>query len=268
MRDNEATARRALVRYSRQMHAAGWVANHDGNLSARVGDDRIVCTPTSFSKLDVGIEDLVVVDAGGRKVAGTHRSFSELVLHRTVYDARPDAHAVVHAHPPHATAYGAAGKPLPHPFLPEAVVSLGADLPLVPLTAPGLPAADALRPHVRRCDAVLMAGNGVLTWGPDLTTAWLRLELVEHLARIALTAEPLGGVRRLPAEMVEALLGSRAKAGLRAPEEGRPAAIPAPAPPPAGDPVARAADRVLAGLPNVDRQLAERLAAEIAGRLR
>ncbi len=130
----EAAARRDLVRYSRQMHAAGWVANHDGNLSARVTDERIVCTPTSFSKLDVGLDELVVVDRAGAKIAGSQRPFSELVLHRAVYDRRPDARAVVHAHPPFATAFGVAGRPLPHPFLPEAVVSLGADIPTVPLT--------------------------------------------------------------------------------------------------------------------------------------
>lgn len=266
---NEAAARRDLVRYSRAMHAAGWVANHDGNLSARVAPDRIVCTPTSFSKADVGIEDLVVVDDQGRRRAGAHRSFSELSLHRAVYAARPEVRAVVHAHPPMATAFGAAGRPVPHPFLPEAVVSLGAEIPLVPLTAPGEPAVEALRPFVRRCDAVLIAGNGALAWGPDLETAYLRLELVEHLCRIAHAALPLGGPRRLPPDLVADLVARRAKAGLAAPEEGRPAG-PGPAAPAAdpGSPVARAAQRAIAGIPNVDPAVATRIAAEIAARLR
>ncbi len=251
----EASARRELVRYSRQMHAAGWVANHDGNLSARVGDDRIVCTPTSFSKLDVGLDDLVVVDGDGRKIGGAQRPFSELVLHRAIYDRRPDALAVVHAHPPFATAFGVSGRALPHPFLPEAVISLGADLPTVPLTAPGAPGAEALAPFVRRCDAVLIAGNGVLTWGPTLELAYLRCELVEHLCRVAHAAIALGGPQRLPAELTAELVKKRVAAGLAAPEEGG-GRTP--------DPIERAAAKALAGIPSADPALVRALTEQIA----
>ncbi len=253
---NEARARRDLVRYSAAMYAAGWVANHDGNLSARFGEDRIVCTPTAFSKADIGAEDLVVVDREGRKLSGAHSPFSELVLHRCVYAARPDVQAVVHAHSPMATAYGAAGVPPPHPFLPEAVVSLGAELPLVALTAPGEAAVNALRPHVRRCDALLVAGNGAWAWGPDLETAYLRLELLEHLCRIAWNATPLGGVQRLPEEMIRSLVERRRRGGLAAPEEGSPPGTP--------DLVARATERVLAALPNADPAIAAALAEKLA----
>ncbi len=256
---NEARARRDLVRYSRDMHFAGWVANHDGNLSARLTDQRVVCTPTAFSKADVGAEDLVVVDGDGRKLSGAHRAFSELVVHLMLYGARPEVRAVVHAHPPFATAFGVSGRPLPHPFLPEAVVSLGPEVPTVRLTAPGKDAAAAMRPFARRCDALLMAGNGAWAWGPDLQTAWLRLELVEHLCRIAHAALPLGGPEPLPPEIVEPLLAKRVKAGLAAPEEG--ATIPGP------DVVARATQQALAGMPGADPVLAARLAAELAGKL-
>ena len=256
---NEARARRDLVRYSRDMHGAGWVANHDGNLSARITRDRIVCTPTAFSKADIGAEDLVVVDGEGRKLAGAHRGFSELALHLVIYGARPEVRAVVHAHPPYATAFGVSGRPLPHPFLPEAVVSLGAEIPTVPLTAPGKPGAAALRPFVRRCDALLVAGNGAWAWGPDLETAWLRLELVEHLCRIAHAAAPLGGPTPLPADVLSPLLAKRRSAGLAAPEEGAEARRP--------DVVERATALALAALPNADAALAARIAAEAAERL-
>lgn len=251
---NESAGRRDLVRYSRAMHAAGWVANHDGNLSFRLSADRIVCTPTSFSKADVGLDDLVVVDAAGGKIAGSERPFSELNLHRVVYGARADVNAVVHAHPPVATAYGVSGVPLPHPFLPEAVVSLGAEVPSVPLTAPGDEAAAALAPYVRRCDAVILAGNGVLAWGPSLELAYLRLELVEHLCRIAHAATALGGPRRLPQAMVEALVEKRRKGGLAAPEEGETQ----------GRDVGMAAtQRALAGIPNADPARVAQLVAEL-----
>ncbi len=254
---NEAQARRALVRYSRDMHAAGWVANHDGNLSVRVGEDRIVCTPTSFSKADVELEDLVVVDRSGKKIAGRRRAFSELLLHRLIYDRRPKVAAVVHAHCPYATAYGVAGVALPHPFLPEAVVSLGAEIPTLPLSAPGQASADLLDGVVRRCDAALIAGNGAWAWGPTLELAYLRLELVEHLCRIAHTAAPLGGPRRLPEAMVSALVAKRSKAGIAAPEE----VDSAPA-----DLVERATRMALAGIPGADPARVAALVAELSAK--
>jgi L-fuculose-phosphate aldolase len=217
---SEAQNRRALVHYSKGMHRAGWVANHDGNLSVRVTSSRYVITPTSMSKADVELDDLVVVNGEGKKVAGKRRAFSEMALHLAVYRGRPKVGAVVHAHPPMAMAYGLSGKPLPHPSIPEAVVSLGAEIPTVPLSAPGSDAVAALAPFVRRCDAVLIAGNGVLSWGPTLELAYLRMELVEHIARIGHAAAVLGGAQLLPTDLVTALVAKRRKAGLNAPEEG------------------------------------------------
>lgn len=271
----EAVLRRALLRYSHAMHAAGWVANHDGNLSARVHADRFIATPTAMSKADVRLDDLIALGADGRQLAGSRKVFSEIALHRAVYAARPDVAAVVHAHPPYATAFGTAGRPLPHPFLPEAVVSLGAEIPLVPLTAPGAPAVHALEAVVRRCDAVVIAGNGVLAWGPSLELAYLRLELVEHLARIAHAAVALGGPQLLPAALTQALVAKRHAAGLAAPgEAGAPktaaassqqgAAVAAPRPQPAAAGLGRSvAQQVSAGLPGVSAAQIERLTAEV-----
>ncbi len=217
----ESQARKAILRYAHQMHAMGWVANHDGNLSARIHRDRYLITPTGMSKADIGLDDLVVVDSEGKKKGGRRRPFSEMSLHRIIYDRRPDVGAVVHAHSPYATAIGVSGSSLPHPFLPEAVVSLGAEVPTVALSMPGPEAVKALEPYVMRCDAVLIAGNGILTWGPDLELAFLRAELVEHMSKISAMARPMGGVQGLPQEMVKALVAKRVKAGLAAPDEGK-----------------------------------------------
>lgn len=261
---SETRRRRQMVHYSRRMDAKGWAANHDGNLSARGGEGRIICTPTAFSKADITLEDLLVVDLDGEKLAGPHRPFSEIALHAAVYGARPDVGAVIHAHPPIATAFGVSGRALPHPFLPEAVVSLGARVPTIPLTLPGKPSVKALRPEIRRCDGVLISGNGVLTWGPDLELAFLRMELIEHLAVIAQAALSLGGPRAMPAEMVEALVLKRHKAGLSAPEEplpGRPMG-------PGSAPVDRALEKVLEGMPSASPDLARRMAEEIIAQMR
>jgi len=230
---SESTLRTQLVEGSRRMHSRGWVANHDGNLSVRLPDGRFLATPTAFSKAEVTADSLVIVDAAGAVVSGRNRVFSEMGLHLAVFKARPDVRAVVHAHPPHATALGACGRSL-EPFLPEAVVSLGPLVPLVPLSAPGPAAVAALSPFIAAYDAVLVAGNGVFAWGDSVEQASLRLELVEHLSRIALLALPIGGVKPLPATMLPALLEARRKAGLGPEARGiqpAPALAPAAAPP-------------------------------------
>lgn len=213
-RVSETQLRSTLVAVSRRLWERGWVANHDGNASVRLPRQRVLCTPTGESKAALKADMLLVVDETNKVVSGRLRPFSELALHRAWYEARPDVQAVVHAHPVTATAFAVAGRELPHPFLPEAVVSLGPSLPTVPLTAPGKEAVAALAPYLFDHDVLLLGGNGVLACGDDLEQAYLRLELVEHLARIAAQAELLGGVQRLPAHLLTPLLDARKRAGL------------------------------------------------------
>lgn len=210
----EEAARRELVALCHDLGARGWVANHDGNVSCRLGDGRYLASPTAVHKGRVTPEMLVVLDGEGKVVQGTRKGFSEFVLHLAVYRARPDAAWVVHAHPPHATAWAVAGEPFfDPPFMPEPVVSLGRTIPLVPYIGPGA-STGALEAAVSACDAVLLESHGALTCAKDAETAFLRMELVEHLARIALLAKPLGGARPIPESDVEKLLQARAKAGL------------------------------------------------------
>lgn len=191
---------------SRAVHQRGWVANHDGNISARLGPGRFVITPTAVSKGDVDASWLVTVDAAGQAMAGDRRPPSELALHRCAWAARPDIGVVIHAHPPHATAFAAAGAVLPHPFLAEAAVSLGPVIPLVPWFRPGDAQLEvALAAALAVADVALLDRHGVLVVGGDVEQALLRLELVEHIAGIALRAVALGGVRLLEAADVAAL---------------------------------------------------------------
>jgi L-fuculose-phosphate aldolase len=207
--------RSELVAVSHALHRRGWVANHDGNVTARIGADRYLATPTSVSKGAVTENMLIVVDGSGQRVSGEFRPFSELVLHLGAYRARADVLAVVHAHPPTATAFAVTGRGLDRPILPEAVVSLGARIPLAAYAPPGSKAYSE-RPGelIRLYDAILLENHGALTVGTDLEQALLRMELVEHLARIEWRARHLGGVSYLPEEDVERLLDKRAKAGL------------------------------------------------------
>jgi len=200
-------ATRDLVALARHLHERGWVANHDGNVSCRLDRGEFLATPTAVSKADVGPEMLVRVDEAGKVVGGDRRVFSEMALHLACYRARADICWVVHAHPPHATGWAVTGRSFwDRPFMGEPVVSLGAEIPCV--------AGSELEAAVARCDVVLLANHGVIAVAADPETARLRMELVEHLARIAAVAEGLGGPRPLPHDEIERLLAARAKAGL------------------------------------------------------
>jgi L-fuculose-phosphate aldolase len=203
-------SRTHVVRISRRLHAMGWVANHDGNVSLRVGRDRFLITPTATSKADVSESTLVLIDGAGKVVEGRMKPPGETELHLAAYRARPDVNAVVHAHPPFATAFGVARVPLEPICLPEAVVSLGS-VPLLPFALPKTPqVTEAVTRGATEAEAMLMPGNGVLTLGPDTELAYLRMELVEHLAKILHSARALGGAQPLPeAAMTELRLAHR-----------------------------------------------------------
>jgi L-fuculose-phosphate aldolase len=208
------TLRLQVAEVARDLHARGWVANHDGNVTVRDGS-LYLATPTATSKRQVSDREILELDAKGSVVAGGGKVFGEIGLHLAVYARRPDVGAVIHAHPPCATAIACCGSnPLERPFIAEAVVSLGPVLPRVPFAAPGQPAVTALAPWCELVDAALLGNHGVITWGRDLEQALLRMELVEHLAKIASAAAPLGGVVPLPESALAPLLAARAKAQL------------------------------------------------------
>lgn len=203
--------RAQVAQAARRIHAAGWAANHDGNVSVRLGRDRFLITPTATSKAEVTESTLSVVDGAGKLVEGTRKPPGETELHLAAYRARPDVDAVLHAHPPYATAFGAARVPLEPVCLPEAVVSLGL-IPLAPFALPKTPlATEAVSRCAAEADAMLLPGNGALTLAPDVALAFLRMELVEHLAKILHHARALGGAQPLPPEEMARLLEQNKK---------------------------------------------------------
>ena len=204
-------ARAQVAQTARRIHAAGWAANHDGNVSVRIGRDRFLITPTATSKAEITESSLIVIDGSGKVVEGTRKPPGETELHLAAYRARPDVEAVLHAHPPYATAFGAARVPLEPVCLPEAVVSLGY-IPLAPFAMPKTPlATEAVSRCAVEADAMLLPGNGALTLAPDVALAFLRMELVEHLAKILHHARALGGAQPLPPDEMARLLEQNKK---------------------------------------------------------
>jgi L-fuculose-phosphate aldolase len=215
MTDRESQLRAEMVQIGRLMYEKGMVAGTDGNISARLDQERMLATPTRTCKGLMTGADLIVCDMQGNKISGARDRTSEILMHATIYEMRPDVTAVVHAHPPVATGFAVAGRSLELPLLPEVVIYLGS----VPLAAYGLPGtpelSDALRPLITKHDGMLMANHGAVTYGADLCQAFAYMEMIEHFARISLVAEILGGPRVLPEAEVSRLMESRSRYGVR-----------------------------------------------------
>jgi len=204
-------AARDIVLCCRRLWQAGLLAGQDGNITIRYQPDRLLVTPRGLLKADLAPEDLVEVDLHGRHLAGSQKASTELDLHLRVYRAREECGAVVHAHPPTATAFAVAGEGIPANVLPEVAVLMG-EVPIVPYATTGTPAlGDALEPFLEGCEAVLLANHGAVTWGTTLASARIRMESLEHAARILLAARSLGQVIRLTPDQMHDLERLRGK---------------------------------------------------------
>jgi len=191
-----------LVDVCQRMHARGLVAGTDGNISVRFSRDHVLATPTGMSKGSIGTADLVVCDLEGNQLQGHTKLTTEIKIHLAVYQQREDACAVVHAHPPHATAFAVARKHLDERLMPEAYIAVGK----VALTPYGTPSTseleDSIRPAAADHEAILLSNHGALTLGRDLLEAYHRMEALEQLAHITTLTHMLGNATPLtPDEM-------------------------------------------------------------------
>jgi L-fuculose-phosphate aldolase len=208
---SERKHREEIVRYGRTLHGCGFVAATDGNLSVRLDDERILVTPTSMSKGMMRTSDLVIVNMEGRRISGKRAVSSEIGMHLLIYRLRPDVKGIVHAHPPTATGFAACGAALTQPLVCEVVIGLGC-IPLARYGTPGTPElTDALAPLVPQYDAILMKNHGVVTYGETLACAYMKMETVEHFAKIALVSHLLGQEQPLNERDIEKLIVARGK---------------------------------------------------------
>jgi len=205
--------RREICMAGRWIHARHFAPATDGNISVRLKASRVLTTPTCLSKGMMTPDDLVITDMQGRLVSGARPPSTELAMHLLIYRLRPDVYAICHAHPPIATGFAAAGLPLDKAILSEAVFSLGC-VPLAPYGTPGTTElCDSIEPLLRNYDSILLANHGVVTYGPDLLTAFFRMETVEHFAQVSLVTQLLGKQTVLSASNVDKLLAARARYG-------------------------------------------------------
>ncbi|MBI1801842.1 MAG: class II aldolase/adducin family protein [Chloroflexi bacterium] len=208
---NEHQLRQEIVEIGRRMWEKGFLAAADGNLSARIGPDRLLITPSGLSKGFLSPDQILRVSLDGAVLASNHpgarglKPSSEMMMHLEAYKQRADVSAVIHAHPPLAIALTVAGLPLDADVLPEVIYSVGI-IPTAPYVTPGTPDGQrAVSELVKVHDAILLDHHGTLTVGASLTEAYMRLERVEHSAAILLAARQVGELKRLPRAEFEKL---------------------------------------------------------------
>lgn len=215
----ETERRAALCAAAHRLYARGLVVGNEGNLSARLSVDRVLCTPTGRCKGDLRPEDLCLVDSDGVWVAGARKPTSEIQLHMEVYRRRPDAEFVVHAHPPHVLVFAVAREAIPQGILPEIDFFLG-EVPIAPYHTPGgKEFAATIVPFVNRAAMIVLANHGTVAYGPDLELAVANTEMLDRYCYILLQTISLGRVRYLSADAVRDLLRLKQSKGMTDPRQ-------------------------------------------------
>lgn len=204
--------RTALCAAGRRLVAADLIGAAEGNLSARLAGGTFLVTPSGLSKAALEPGQLLEVDAAGRMVGGAGRPSTELPMHLCAYAARPDAMALVHAHPITAVGFTIAGAAWPGDLVPEAAVTLGR-VAVAPFATPGTAEVPAsLAPYLAGHDVILLSRHGALCLGATVEEALGRMETLERVARMALVALALGRCEPLPQAIVEEVLRAAGKA--------------------------------------------------------
>src|SRR6266511_1090288 len=199
------------------MYARGYTASNDGNISVRLGAERLLMTPKSVCKGFMTPDMMCITDLDGRKLQGDRDPSSEMLMHLEVYRQRPDVRAVVHAHPPVATGFAVAGIPLTRAVLAEVLTTLGS----IPIAAYGTPSTSelpaAVRKYIKAHDGMLLANHGAVTCCRTVMSAYYKMETIEHFAKISLVARLLGREHLLSREEVMRLQELRGSYGIQAP---------------------------------------------------
>lgn len=183
--------KKEIVRMGRKLWKRQYVNGNGGNISARVSDEYVVCSPTLLSKGDLKVEDLALVDLDNRRICGHRSHTSELLLHLEIYKTVPQAKAIIHCHPPYATAHAIAGVVPKGNLVPEQEVFIG-PVALSPYETPGTPEfARTVRPLAKNHNTILLANHGVVCWADTVTHAEWYVEIVDTYCKTILIASQL-----------------------------------------------------------------------------
>ncbi len=200
-----------------RLYKKGFAAANDGNISVRVSENEVVCTPTLICKGFMKPDDLCVFDMSGKQIAGRRKATSEVRLHLAIMKAKPEAKAVVHCHPPHATAFGVAREPIPQCVLPEVEIFLG-EVPVARYAIPGSQEfAETVLPFVEKANVVVLANHGTVSFGEDVEKAYWWTEILDAYCRILMLARGLGRIAYFTEPEAQALLQLKQQWGIQDP---------------------------------------------------
>ena len=203
------TLRTELCEVGRRLYQKGFAAANEGNLSARIDENTVLCTPTLFCKGFMQPDDLCLVDMEGNQLEGKRKRTSEVLLHLEIYRQRPDVNSVVHCHPPHATAFAVAREAIPVGILPEPDIFLG-EVPIAQYETPGAQAfADTILPLVANTNTIVLANHGTVSFDVNPERAYWLTEILDAYCRILILSKQLGHTEQLPEEKIDELLKLR-----------------------------------------------------------
>jgi L-fuculose-phosphate aldolase len=210
---NDRKLKELICEIGRRVYNKGFAAANDGNISIRVGENEVLCSPTMICKGFMSPDDICAVDLDGNQIAGKKKRTSEILLHLSIMKARPDVKAVVHCHPPHATAFAVAGEPIPQCILPEVEVFMG-EIPIAPYETPGTQKfADTVLPFLKGTSCVILKNHGTVSFGKNLEEAFWKTEILDSYCRILMLARQLGKVDYFTQQQTNELLDLKKKLG-------------------------------------------------------
>lgn len=209
--------KKEICEIGRRVYAKGFAAANDGNISYRISENEVLCSPTMICKGFMQPDDICSVDMNGKQVSGKKKRTSEVLLHLTIMKERPDVKAVVHCHPPHATAFAVAREPIPQCVLPEVEVFLG-EVPLAQYATPGdQKFADTVLPFAKKSNVIILTNHGVVSFGETLEKAYWWTEILDAYCRILILAKQVGGLNYFNEREAQELLGLKSRLGFSDP---------------------------------------------------
>jgi L-fuculose-phosphate aldolase len=206
-----------MCEIGRRIYDRQFAAANDGNITVRVSENEVLCTPTLQCKGFLKPDDIALIDMNGKQISGRKKRSSEALLHLEIYRQREDVKSVVHCHPPHATAFAIAHEPIPQCVLPEVEVFLG-DVPITKYETPGgQDFADTIIPFVKRTNILILANHGTVSYGESVEQAYWWTEILDSYCRMLLLAKQLGNVSFLSGQKSQELLDLKDQWGYKDP---------------------------------------------------
>ncbi len=217
MSTNVHKIKQEICEIGQRIYNKGFAAGNDGNITYRLGENEVLCTPTMVSKGFMKPDDICTVDMQGKQLSGHRKRTSEVLLHLAIMKERPDVKSVVHCHPPHATAFAIAREPIPQCVLPEIEVFLGETPITVYETPGGQDFANTILPFVHKTNVCILANHGTVSYGETVERAYWWTEILDAYCRMLMMARDLGRVTYLSEQKSRELIDLKTKWGWKDP---------------------------------------------------